>query len=60
MINIVKLVNCASYDTREMEFGSLGDGVDGEHKDVGFVEISNRFLTQDTFSFETKSFTKLQ
>ena len=37
--------NCA----REMEFGSF-DGVDaGEHSDVGLVEISEIFATQDAF-----------
>ncbi len=37
-----------------MEFGSIVGGDDGEHSNVGFVEISEIHAPQDAFFFETE------
>ena len=35
------------YDAREMKFGLLDGGGDGEHTGASFVEIYKTFATQD-------------
>ena len=42
-----------------MEFGSLDDGEDGEHNDVGFVEISKILTLQNAFPYGAVSFDKV-
>ncbi len=37
-----------------MEFGLLGGREEGEHSDVGFVETSDIFATQDAFFLGTQ------
>ena len=39
-----------------MEFGLLGGREEGEHSDVGFVEIYEIFVTMHTFFLVTDSF----
>ena len=46
---MAKWAKSAYNDARKVEFGSLDDGVHGEHNGVGFVEISNKFVEQDEF-----------
>ena len=41
---------------RETLFGLFDGGDDGEHNDVGFVEVTEIFLTQNAFFFGTESF----
>ena len=40
MNNIAKYVSFTTNSTREMEFGSLDDEVDGERNGVSFVDIA--------------------
>ena len=42
-----------------MEFGSLDDGGNDEDNGVGFLEISEIFVRQDSFFFKTESFDRL-
>ena len=44
---------------REMEFGSLDGGEDGEHG-VGFMEITKIFMSHEAFFFRIMSFDRLK
>ena len=48
--NIVKQANSANNGDSGTEFGSSGDGEDGEHNGLGLVKISSIFATQGDFS----------
>ena len=41
-----------------MEFGLLDGGKVGEHASIGFAEISEIFVTHDTFFFGTEPYDK--
>ena len=44
-----KYVNSANNGAKEMEFGLLDSGEDGEHSGVGLVEKSRIFAMQNDF-----------
>ena len=48
-----KYANFSNNYTRELKCGSIDGGGDGEHNDVGFVEISATFTTQNDLSMKT-------
>ncbi len=59
-INIIaELTFSVNNGARKMEFGSLDDGEDGEHNDVGFVEISKILTLQNAFPYGAVSFDKV-
>ena len=43
--------NCANNYTREVEFGLLNGGEDGEHTGDGFLEVSKIFAMQSAIFF---------
>ena len=43
-----------------MAFDSLDAGVDGEHIDIGFVEISELIVTHDALVFGMEPFDEVQ
>ena len=58
MNNIFKRGNCDNPDAREMAFGLLAGGEDGEYTGVDFVEISKIFAMGYAYYFVTETFDK--
>ena len=56
---VVKDVNSAINRDRVMDLGLPDGGEDGELTGVGFVEISEVFVMQNTPSFGMKSFNSI-
>ena len=47
--NMVKQANFVNNGNRKIEYGLLDGRKEGEHKCLGFVEMSGRCVMRDTF-----------